>query len=217
MDFLLRIISAEFHVIKRAPVTFGAGIVLVSLGVWVALSWNYARQLETKDATIELQKTQLEEYTRRFEVASPDEAKERIFKLQAQIAALKAKEAERTAKEWPPLTSEQIDAWVEKLSSDKGMVERLTISHGGSPSSALRSTLRIVFARAGWPTPYEEKNEGSKIGIIVSSGVRPNYGARDLTTLFSGLGHEVQPYRFADRISFSPSDIEIIIGHKPQD
>jgi hypothetical protein len=71
--------------ISAYPKTFLASLISVSLATWFAIRWFYSRVLESKNAQIELQDRQLDDYREKLKGATPEEAKAKIESLQERV------------------------------------------------------------------------------------------------------------------------------------
>jgi hypothetical protein len=77
--------------ILDAPLIFSTALAALLGVAWWAINWRYSGVIETKDGIIAL-------YKERLNGASPDQARDKIEGLQAEILALKSRE-------WLPLTA----------------------------------------------------------------------------------------------------------------
>jgi len=88
MDEFFKIVLAEWRVIKGAPISFIAAVLLIAAGMWFVMEWQYRGQIETKDATIQSQNAWLEEYREKAGKIS-DIEKGKTDKLQKELKNLR--------------------------------------------------------------------------------------------------------------------------------
>lgn len=82
-------LTQEWSVISGAPTSFAAAVVVAICIIWAVVNWSYRTVLSNKDAQIELLNGRVAAYQDRLKGASPDEAAERIKRLEGEIDALK--------------------------------------------------------------------------------------------------------------------------------
>ena len=85
MDYLLNRFTTEWPLVKTAPLTFTAALLVALVALtpllWRALSYLKKNQLANKDAEISSLRTRLDEYQEKLKVGSPDEALKKLAQL----------------------------------------------------------------------------------------------------------------------------------------
>ena len=112
-------IFAELPVIKAAPRSFAivtTTVIVVAVGaIWFSMNWSYGVMLTGRDQQIAILRDRITAYEQKLQGATPDQAAGKIANLEQEVASLRAKEQERTQREWPALTPTQIADWSAKL------------------------------------------------------------------------------------------------------
>lgn len=139
MENLLAFLSSQWAVIEKAPFVFLTGAVLIAGLVYAWVRHQFAERIASLDSRLRLRDDRIAEYERKLNASSPDEAKERIDRLEAQIAALQ-----------PRSLSQQQRDTIRKVASRH--IGRLIVSHDAACSDCNRFAREIssVFTGAGW-------------------------------------------------------------------
>lgn len=100
MDYLLNRFTTEWPLVKAAPLTFTAALLVALVALtpllWRALSYLKKNQLANNDAEISSLRTRLDEYQEKLKVGSPDEALKKLAQLEKRTARNLTDEQQRT-------------------------------------------------------------------------------------------------------------------------
>jgi hypothetical protein len=118
LDRILRYFMWELRAITRAPVTFGAAVLVMTVVISWAVIWSF-RQETT------LLRQQISEYKDKLDGASPDEAKTALDALADEVTALQARLKPRR------VTSYQRQIIADRLKVPTGAQYALAIVHEG--------------------------------------------------------------------------------------
>lgn len=138
MEGLLTTLAENWAVIANAPLAFVIWT-LVLLGIcWAILSYAKGNQIGNLESRLALRDDEIANYKRQLEGATPDEARERIERLETELAALKPRR----------ITPEQMEA----IKRDLTQTGRVTFtSDAASNDAALVATeLARAFHERGW-------------------------------------------------------------------
>jgi hypothetical protein len=166
LEEIAKHLLGESKVIAAAPVAFSAAVLmataLTTVIAWVAFRWAYGARLENKDSLITLRNAQLDDYREKLVGASPEEAKDRINALEAQLQQLASDFAPRT------LTEAQLVSLRDRIRTIGP--HRISVVHDLSVPDGrhLAEIFARVFTNAGW-TVHMPAMLGS--GISPASGV----------------------------------------------
>ncbi len=155
MDFLTHI-DREWSVISAAPFTFIAGIILAGIIIWVAVRAIYLSEIRSLEARLKLRDDEIADYKRKLNVGSPDEAKDRIDRLEREVSLLHGRH----------VTKAQAEAIRREASAANGRI-RIMSDPSASDSGTYVGQLQDAFKDAGWSV------EG---GQIMGSGAPSKYG-----------------------------------------
>jgi hypothetical protein len=164
MEQLFKYVLGEMRLIAQTPVVFAMAVLVVGGAIWWAMGWRYSGIIANRDSEISSLRTQRDEYKDKLSGASPDQAAHTIKSLTEQVAALRDKEGERSAKEWPMLTSKQITEW--SISLAKYKPSFLAVFFTDPYPEQFRESLFEVFRNANWPNPTV-LNAGYVTGIRI--------------------------------------------------
>lgn len=139
LEGLVERFAKEWAVISQAPVSFAVIAALIATLVWFALRWQFGSQLSSRDGIIALKEAEINDYKRKLDGASPDEAAKKIEALERRLAAIEPR----------MLSDAELAALIDGLLIHRGKVN---IAHdGGSPlTKKLHSQIVAGFQRAGW-------------------------------------------------------------------
>lgn len=79
----------ECAVIKGAPYSFLVAALLLGLVIWWALNWRYSSQIENLNSRNQLLAALNEDYEKKLNVSTPNEAERKLKDLQREIENLK--------------------------------------------------------------------------------------------------------------------------------
>jgi hypothetical protein len=82
LDDIRQNLLDQWQVIADAPAIFAMAVLVVAALIWIAMRWAYGARIQHKDAQIALQQAQIDDYRRKLDGASPDEARARIAALE---------------------------------------------------------------------------------------------------------------------------------------
>lgn len=82
-------VLGQWQTVLDAPVPNITAAVVIGLLIWAVHKWAYAQRLEKKDEAIALLDREVMDYRRKLDGASPDEAREQITRLQAEVNELR--------------------------------------------------------------------------------------------------------------------------------
>jgi hypothetical protein len=143
-DDLRKSLLDQWQVIAGAPAIFIMAILLVAVAIWIALRWAYGTRLHNKDALIDLQVAQLNDYKDKLSGASPDQAKARIEALETQVQQL----APRSLNE---VQSSSISAVAARMGAHRIYVGSDMACPDGN---RFARQLGHAFQNAGWSVDY---------------------------------------------------------------
>jgi hypothetical protein len=78
MESFIKYVLQEMRVIRRAPVVFGAALLILGVAIWWAMDWRYSGIIANRDAKVSGAKAQRDEYKDKLHGDTPDQAKARI-------------------------------------------------------------------------------------------------------------------------------------------
>ena len=221
MDPLWDKFLREWHVIKQAPMSFGVAVAVAVLVIWGVFSWNYSGRLETKEATIEYQRTLIDDYRQKLQGASPDQAAGKIENLEREVAALK-KEATATAGRlkssqgpWR-LTPEERDKLKAALTGE-GVFPFAILPIPSNPQAvSFAEDLLGLFNKAGWPAALHYQNyvPTNVVGLHVSVAPgtdRQKYPAKAFA-MESILGRAQIKFERGEDVLIKPGEVALVVG-----
>lgn len=88
LEALVDRFAREWAVISQAPASFLVTSILVGTVVWLALRWQFGTQLINRDGILALKEAEINDYKRKLDGASPDEAAHRIEVLEKRLSLL---------------------------------------------------------------------------------------------------------------------------------
>lgn len=176
-------LPAEANAIAAAPVIFISVIIVVGLGIWGLLSLVYRTRLSNKDSQIELLKSRLAAYGEKLDGATPDEAKERIEKLEQQVKQLMPR----------TLNPEQKQALGRHLRT-LGPARSIEITNevtGGPDGKKYADDLGRLFESVGWAVTRNscmgQTHPATGLGIALVGAI-PVGIESDLIQVFQSVG-----------------------------
>jgi hypothetical protein len=131
--------SGEWAVIAQAPVTFIAAIVVVGFIIWKVAQHQHATELANHTSSVSLLEKQVADYKDKLSGASPDQAKARIEKLEAQVTALMPRR----------LSSDQKNGIIPVLSPSPGAVS-VGYDIGWASGARFQRDIMDAFSSSGW-------------------------------------------------------------------
>ena len=78
MSELVKYIHDEWVTVSQAPFTITTLILLLTAVIWKVIDWKYSVRHESLNGRLELAKSTADEYKRKLDGASPDEAKTKV-------------------------------------------------------------------------------------------------------------------------------------------
>jgi hypothetical protein len=152
---------------KNWAVLVSAPAVFASLTI-IGLVFGYAVGTYFKNGEIAILERRIAEYESKLKVASPDEAKTQIDRLQGELTALNKILGVTVGKPWDPLTPQEIADLSAKLHAlPKHRVQLMYVNQLGKP---LAETIFQAFTQAGWTGATLSDGGGNHLGIIAGPG-----------------------------------------------
>jgi hypothetical protein len=166
-------IRTQAKTVKVAPGAFIAALLLGAIFGGGAILWlfNYFT-LPSLAARIALLQEEVSAYKDKLHNASPSEAAATIKDLQGQVEALRYRENQLEAEEWPALTSDQQKQWADVLGQFSSRPHHIVISELDSRSGAFVDSLKKTFKMAGLPDPEVSRTWSPIDGIEIECDQR---------------------------------------------
>lgn len=140
MDFV-KALQDNWAVLSTAPWAFATIVVLFGGGgLLIGRLWQ-SGVITNLESRIALRDDRIADYERKLDVASPDEAKQRLDALEKQIRAL----GPRT------LSPDQMKAIGRRIAGQSAIIE-ITHDMAAADAKALTAAFAVTFQRAGWKT-----------------------------------------------------------------
>lgn len=153
--------SKNWAVLMSAPAVF-AGLAVIAIG------FGYLVGTYFKNGEISILERRVAEYESKLKVASPDEAKTQLDRLQGELTALNNILGVTIGKPWDPLTSQEIaDLSVKLMALPKHRVQLMYLNQLGKP---LAESIFQAFTKAGWSGATLSDGGGNHLGIIAGAG-----------------------------------------------
>ena len=167
----------QIDAISAAPAIYLAAIFAVGAGVWWVASQYYSGQISTMKEQIILIEGQRDDYKNKLSGASPDEAKTRLDKLEALLAAISPRK----------LSADQTTAFHAALTTSGSVVVLHDVACVDCNSYA--NSIGSAFQSAGWQvvTPSlvgPNVTLRSGIGISVANPSSPSPQEADILRAF---------------------------------
>lgn len=125
--------------IAQAPWAFAILTAVIIGVVWAVINHLKSNQIGNLESRLSLRDDEIANYKRKLEGATPDEAAERIDRLEREIAALKPRE----------ISPAQVTAIIQSLQGKRGIVSiRQDMAYVDGRNIA--NGLQRAFGRAGW-------------------------------------------------------------------
>lgn len=145
-----------------APIPYIVALAIVAGIIWAIVNWSYSAVLASKDAEIQLLERQRDDYKDKLGGATPDEAKARIDRLEAQVKAISPRR----------LSDDQKTRLASALRRLPGNIE-IAQDMAAPDARPFAGDLIVAFQSAGWQVqtpavlgPGNPPPHG--IGLIVS-------------------------------------------------
>ncbi|MEM6537862.1 MAG: hypothetical protein AAF668_09070 [Pseudomonadota bacterium] len=135
----VQFIVKEWGVISQAPTSLAISIGLSGLVIWRVLAWRYNGIIEIANAKIASQSERLHEYQQKLDVQTPDEAKERVAKLEARLDALEPRR----------ISAEQRSQMLLALNGFTGSIN-VVHDMGWAEARPIANSIASTFQAAGW-------------------------------------------------------------------
>lgn len=153
--------SKNWTILASAPVVF-TSLAMIAAGV------GYTFGTYFKNGEIAILERRVAEYESKLKVASPDEAKTQLDRLQGELIALNKILGVTIGRPWDPLTTKEIDDLAAKLAAfPKHRVQTMYLNQLGK---SLAETLFQAFSKAGWSGATLSDGGGNHLGIIAGAG-----------------------------------------------
>lgn len=172
-------LSKEWSAISQAPVSF-----IIALLLLVTLMWAIARhltsvQLANRDSMINLKNAIIEDYKRKLDGASPDEAQRRIQALESKLESMGDPRV---------LTRDQLDQIGRALGGQVGEIY-ITRDNDSVESSGIFTQVKRFFKSQGWQVNGGaiwgiENPPNSGLTVFVRTG---DFRSADEIALLAGL------------------------------
>jgi hypothetical protein len=132
------------------------------------LSLYFSGQVATARAQAELAEKQRDDFKSKLAVASPDEAKAKVDRLEGELAGLNKIISITVGYPWKPLTERQIDELRDRLSRLEK--HRVQIMFANQLGKELAQSFFRAFQKAGWEGATFSDGGGAHLGIIAGAG-----------------------------------------------
>lgn len=136
---ILTFFKGEWQTISQAPFTFATGAILISGLAFLILRAFFEGRISTLEGRISLKDDQLADYKNKLSGATPDEAKQRLEKLEQQVVALSPRR----------LNDDNVRKLVSVLSESPATIE-ISQDMAAADARALAGDFIITFQRANW-------------------------------------------------------------------
>ena len=134
----------------------------------IAAGVGYTFGTYFKNGEIAILERRVAEYESKLKVASPDEAKTQLDRLQGELIALNKILGVTIGRPWDPLTTKEIDDLAAKLAAFPK--HRVQIMYLNQLGKSLAETLFQAFSKAGWSGATLSDGGGNHLGIIAGAG-----------------------------------------------
>ena len=156
-DSTVASVGQQFSTVLGAPIPFLLVVGIVGFAIWVVVKHLKANQIENLESRLKLRDDEIADYKRKLEGATPDEAADRIDRLERELAAIKPR----------GVSPEQVDIIAAALKGIGGSVS-LRQDMAYADGRNITSGLQRAFEQAGWNV-YPSMVLG--IGVDVPSGI----------------------------------------------
>lgn len=145
MDFsiIAASIGKQFVTVWNAPVPFLAVVLLSIWAVWKVVHREFTNRLADAASRLDLSQSRVQEYERKLAGATPEEAQNRMEKLEAELAALKPR----------TLSEESKEKMATALRGTVGVLV-LELDSATSDSRKFGAAIGAVFESVGWQVQY---------------------------------------------------------------
>jgi hypothetical protein len=151
--------AANWAVLSSAPAVFiGLAAICGGLGYFVGTYF--------KNGEIAILERRVTDYESKLKVASPDEAKTQLDKLQGQLDALNKILGVTIGKPWPSLSPTEISDLSLKLAT----LPKHRVQYLNQLGKSLAQSIFEAFTKAGWLEVTLSDGGGNHLGIIAGAG-----------------------------------------------
>lgn len=155
-------------VISANPVPFILFAIVIGGFMWFVASLYYSGQVTSAKAQAELAERQRDEFKSKLAVASPDEAKTKVDRLEGELTGLNRIISVTVGYDWLPLTDIQINDLANRLGKiEKHRVQLMYVNQLGKD---LAQSFYKAFEKAGWTDVMFSSGGGAHLGIIAGPG-----------------------------------------------
>lgn len=154
-------LQKNWEVLASAPFVFLACVVGSFLLAFAVVSYF-------KNSEITILERRVSEYESKLKVASPDEAKSKVDRLEGEIAGVNRVLNLTIGKQWDPLGPEEIADLSGKLTTIPRM--RVQLMYQNQLGKDLAQSVFDAFQKAGWSDVTLSDGGGSTVGIIAGPG-----------------------------------------------
>jgi hypothetical protein len=164
-------LKGEWGVITQAPIAFLASVLVVAFVIWKIVQREFANRLANADSKYELARARVEDYERKLQGASPDEARAKVQALEARLQNLEPRR----------LSDEQIRQLSEVLRlGNLARQVQIDVASGSPDGAMLQDGLIRAFIDARWK-------------VSVTYSVVGPLNALSRTGLRIGISHPANP------------------------
>lgn len=85
-------LASEWQTVSQAPHLYGAvlvsALVAATAGIWAIMNWVYGNRIENLESRNKLLSATIDDYKRKLEVQSPQEAEDKLLSLESRVQLL---------------------------------------------------------------------------------------------------------------------------------
>lgn len=205
MGDLLNWLRDNWAVIAEAPLAFALWTAILLGLCWFVVSYLKSNQIGNLESRISLRDDEISDYKRKLDGASPEEARDRIEKLEAEVASLKPRRLE----------ADQAKKIKEVASKKSGSVSVAT-DIAVSDAKTLSGGIAAAFNAAGWvvSTPMvmgPSFNPACGLGVTISNEIEPTDQERSVMGALDAAG---LTYEVLARSNYASESVEILVTSK---